>query len=527
MNRKIINYLLGFYIFFTLYNTLIPFHFDLGWSQLGEQIRRISWKMYILNGKPASLTDLVGNVILFIPFGFLMYTFLLQRDVRGRMLKTVLAGGLLSFTIEFLQLFIHSRDTALHDLVNNTLGSGIGAIAAMFFSRTVLQLTRRMFLELNRTRPVLLIVLLILFGQTFSAIMPFTVSISVSSLVQSVKETNLIPFAYKPVSVLFFGEYSKEAQFQLSEPALDALESAGVPPEIVAQLGPLQSEPVKTRRRFLNTLKDLIGRDHVRQYGDVILTQALVRSQEEQFDITQMLENLLFWMAVGYLTMMCFSLYFAGKGHSQTLWWLLPPLFFAGLESLQLIITSRVSDVNDIIGGTAGVYLGYALYRLFPPGRADLQTLNLRIFRVPALVYLAFMFFSGFRPFDWSPAHIHKDLMTGNLVPFYAYFRKTTLWNIYDLVHSLTFFLPVSLYWSALLKQRGKGYGGIYVRMGLAGLCAGLLIEFAQLLSDSRVAEITDVIAYAGSGALGTFLLYYYEHQIAPAARDRKAAASV
>lgn len=519
MNRKIVNYLLGFYIFFTIYNTLIPFHFDIGWSQLGDQIRRISWKMYGINGKPASLTDLVGNVILFVPFGFLMYTFLWQRGIRRRIFITVLAGGMLSLTIEFLQLFIHSRDTALHDLVNNMLGSGIGAITAVFFSRTVLQLTRRAFLELIRTRPVLLIVVLILLGQTFSAVMPFTVSISVSSLVQSVKETNLIPFAYKPVSVLFFEEYSKDAQFQINQPALTALGQAGLPPDLTAQLRQLQSEPVASRRRFLNTLKDVIGRDNVRQYGDLILTHALVRSQEEQFDVTQMLENILFWMAMGYLAMMSFQLYFAGKVHANALRWLLPPLFFAGLEALQLIITSRVSDVNDIIGGTAGVYLGYVLYRLIPPARADLQSLNLRIFRVPVLVYLLFMLFSGFRPFDWSPAHIHKDLMTGNLVPFYAYFRKTTLWNIYDLVHSLTFFMPVSLYWSALLKQRGKGYGGIYVRTVLAGLTAGLLIEFTQLLSDSRVAEITDVIAYAGSGALGTFLLYYYEKQIVPAIR--------
>lgn len=52
--------------------------------------------------------------------------------------------------------------------------------------------------------------------------------------------------------------------------------------------------------------------------------------------------------------------------------------------------------------------------------------------------------------------------------------------------------------------------------MTLAGLLTGALIEFTQILSPSRVAEITDVISYGISGALGVFAMYYYEQEVRP-----------
>lgn len=67
----------------------------------------------------------VLNVVLFVPFGF--FARLRLRTV-GR---TVAAGLLFSFCIEAAQLFVPGRETALSDLLANTLGAAIGGALAL------------------------------------------------------------------------------------------------------------------------------------------------------------------------------------------------------------------------------------------------------------------------------------------------------------------------------------------------------------------------------------------------------------
>jgi len=516
MNRKIIAYLLAFYTFFTVYNTLIPFSFDVSFSEIGEQLRRISLTPFFVDGKRVSLTDIVGNIILFMPFGFLMYMFLYDRKTRAKLFLSIAAGALLSLSIETAQLFIISRDTAIHDLINNTLGTAIGAFAAAIYAGHVSAFLRKIFYDLLAHKPLLLIVLALLFAQAFSAVMPFTVSVSVSSLIKSVKETNLIPFSYKPIGQLFFNDFGKSAQYQMTQATLDALTKASIPPEILESLATLQDREIQSRRKFLKTLKSTIGSKKTKQYREIILRHSLIRSAETQFDFSQIIENILLWMAVGYVLMLTFRRYFADDPRWRLRLWTFPLVYFIALEAFQLIITSRITDVNDVISGTAGVYLGYLLYRLIPPRESDLQSPGPALFRIPVIVYLIFMFYAGFRPFDWSVAYIGKDLRIAALIPFYAYFQKTNLWNIYDLATSLAYFLPVSVYLAFWQKQKGTAYPRIFLLTTLAGLFCGGLIEFTQLLSNSRIAEITDILAFGGGGALGTFLVYYLEKQALP-----------
>lgn len=522
MNRKIIAYLLGFYTFFTVYNTLIPFSFDVSFSEIGEQLRRISLTPFFVEGKRVSLTDIVGNIILFMPFGFLMYMFLYDRKTRAKLFLSIAAGALLSFSIETAQLFIISRDSAIHDLINNTLGTAIGAFAAAIYAGHISAFLRKIFYDILAHKPLLLISLFVLLAQAFSAVMPFTVSISVSSLVKSVKETNLVPFSYKPIGQLFFDDYGKSAQFQMSKPTLEALAKTNIPPDILESLATLQDRKIQSRRKFLKTLKSTIGSKKTKQYRDIILKQSIIHDGETQFDFMQLIENILLWLAIGYVLMLTFRLYFADDPRWRLRLWIFPVIYFIALELFQLIITSRVTDVNDVISGCTGVYLGYLLYRLIPHRASDLQSPGPVLFRIPIVIYLIFMFYAGFRPFDWSVAYIGKDLRIEALIPFYAYFQKTNLWNIYDLATSLAYFLPVSVWLAFWQKQKGTLYPRIFLLTTLAGLFCGGLIEFTQLLSHSRIAEITDVLAFGGGGALGTFLVYYLEKQALPELQQQK-----
>jgi len=70
----------------------------------------------------SSLDNLVQNILLFLPVGFL------YRLTTGRRGVLILGAGL-SFGIETIQLFIPARTTSIVDLLANTVGAGLGAVA--------------------------------------------------------------------------------------------------------------------------------------------------------------------------------------------------------------------------------------------------------------------------------------------------------------------------------------------------------------------------------------------------------------
>lgn len=448
MNQRIVRWLLALLVLFILYNTLIPFTFDQSLSDLPSLLREFTWQMP--DSDDISLTDIAGNILLFLPFGFVMYMFLFYRNAPQPLLFSTFMGAVISLFIEFVQMFIAGRDSAIHDVFNNALGSFAGALAASFYARRLASLSRKIFYQLLNRKPFLLLLLILAIVQTLSAMMPFTVSITISDLKESIKSANLAPFAYHSVGAVYFNDPNK-----------------------------------------LDTLP---------------------------FDASKPIEDILFWAAGGYITMLCYRIYWRRRPYGKLLLVTLPLLYFPFLEFLQIFITSRISDVTDILSGWMGVALGYLLYKLLRPLRHKNLKSDLDLLKIPVAIYALFMLFAGLRPFDWSlsPQTLAVDMRLENLVPFYAYFRKTSLWNIYDLFSSLAFFLPLSLFWSYRQKSRGVSYTQLYILTTLAGLATGAGIEFSQFFSASRIAEITDVLAFGGGGALGTFLVYYYERQVIP-----------
>ncbi len=65
--------------------------------------------------------DVVGNVLFFLPFGWL-----LGRGTALSVRRAVLCGMFLSFFVELLQMFIPGRCPSFIDLTTNTLGTWLG-----------------------------------------------------------------------------------------------------------------------------------------------------------------------------------------------------------------------------------------------------------------------------------------------------------------------------------------------------------------------------------------------------------------
>ena len=98
----------------TLIVTLLPFHFE--WPE--------RWAITI----GGDAYDFTVSVLLFVPLGFL-FRFATPRPRRESIVVVIWNAALISLMIEALQLFDPTRVSAILDIVANTIGAWMGALA--------------------------------------------------------------------------------------------------------------------------------------------------------------------------------------------------------------------------------------------------------------------------------------------------------------------------------------------------------------------------------------------------------------
>lgn len=124
------NLWIAFVVIATL-GSIYPFDFSL--SALDSETLRVFMRTCCrLPGRG----DLVGNILLFLPFGFLGFLALrlARRPVRGIFILC-LFGAIFALTLQILQFFLPSRDQSLQDVVWNVAGTLGGALLALAFRR--------------------------------------------------------------------------------------------------------------------------------------------------------------------------------------------------------------------------------------------------------------------------------------------------------------------------------------------------------------------------------------------------------
>ncbi len=84
--------------------------------------QKVQWIPF--RSPPVRLLDVVVNIVLYLPFG---YQLVRASASRARVWHAVALAGALSLTVEWSQLYSHSRFPSLQDVVCNILGSWIGA----------------------------------------------------------------------------------------------------------------------------------------------------------------------------------------------------------------------------------------------------------------------------------------------------------------------------------------------------------------------------------------------------------------
>jgi hypothetical protein len=108
-----------------IYGSLYPFAFRQRFDGLGPAVRALfeSW------AERPSLSDFIGNVLLYTPFGFFA-SLSMDRGIgtAKRLALATLAGALLSICMEITQYYDEGRVTSATDLYANAFGTVLGAI---------------------------------------------------------------------------------------------------------------------------------------------------------------------------------------------------------------------------------------------------------------------------------------------------------------------------------------------------------------------------------------------------------------
>ncbi len=405
--------LLAVWGLFILYGTTIPFDFSASSAQVAAKIDQVLERPW----QAASRMDVLSNILLFMPWGFLCSVGLAGRRT-GYALTLLIAsltGLALSATVESLQLFAPTRTTSLIDLATNFSGSLIGALIGWPVARWASPLALPWLSKLVGRRPVLACSLLVAAGLTVSSLAPFDVSIDISELKTAIKSARPLPFG----------------------PTIDGSEVA--------------AEPWSWTRETLT------------------------------------------WMMAGGLFLLAFR-----EGGRTGPGAIGGSVAVAGglclaTELLQIMIRSRSADATSVVWSILGSLSGATIV-------ARAGAMAPRHWLGPALVvwYLTGMIEA------WTPPHLawpdSRILSAERLVPFLAYYRRTDIYALADLISQTMFFVPLGAMLGARISRISVW------NAATIGFALGLILELGQLFLLDRTCEITDALSAGFGAGLGVWL---------------------
>ena len=126
--------LLCLYLLFLFYVTYKPFNFNPTYSVFVEQIEHFLHTILALKETIlATKSDVIANIIVFIPFGSLIYWYKwekknFQNAIKWKEVLIWVLGT--TVLIEFGQLFLLSRHPSITDIITNTIGGMVGFFIA-------------------------------------------------------------------------------------------------------------------------------------------------------------------------------------------------------------------------------------------------------------------------------------------------------------------------------------------------------------------------------------------------------------
>lgn len=196
--RKSAHYLLAAYCLFIIYGCFIPFRFNLDpnfvrWRWEVFLLEPIQGQI----PRP-SLPDLASNILLFVPFGMLCTWARMAKGTPERALSqpslTAIFGLLFGLAIESGQTMSPWRSPSLLDILCNGAGALIGALSGRVLFRAFERPVETNFLYALSGQPSLLVLGYLLLGVLMDSFYPFAVTLDIYAIWQNVKQSQFIPF---------------------------------------------------------------------------------------------------------------------------------------------------------------------------------------------------------------------------------------------------------------------------------------------------------------------------------------------
>jgi len=184
------------YVGFVIYGSLVPLRFEyLPIDELWERLRII-----VLGPVSLSRSDLLTNVVLFVPITFLGLGWLSFGKVRRGWAVAVgvtLAAWLFSVMVEFSQLYFPERTASRNDIAAQWLGAVIGVMTWLAFGDRLERWVGRVWRDPVQHRPAVDILCGYLLVLTFYQLIPFDMSLSLgeAAVKWRMGRINLVPLA--------------------------------------------------------------------------------------------------------------------------------------------------------------------------------------------------------------------------------------------------------------------------------------------------------------------------------------------
>ncbi len=182
------------------YGSIYPFNFQF------QQLDPLAWQAFVDTCcRETSRGDILGNVVLFLPYGYLgILAAGSNRGLIRQFLIVCVTGVVFAFLLQVAQLYLPSRDENLQDVIWNLLGIVVGALLGIP-SRHLMQRAASQASNLQ-------LVPWILIGSWLAyRLIPFVPSIDFQSIKDSIKpllafdELSLAGTAYTTVAWLLVG----------------------------------------------------------------------------------------------------------------------------------------------------------------------------------------------------------------------------------------------------------------------------------------------------------------------------------
>ena len=186
-----------------IYGTLFPLS---GWQMPVESI----WAQFVTKNDRIGFGDFVTNLIVYIPFGF-AFAMMLSKRSSGllRIIAATGAGFLFSLSLEVCQGLLPGRVSSLYDLLLNTIGAALGAVAALSLTpnNSLGRIVHK--LRVDYVKPGVLPSLGIVIACLWMSahLVPFVPSLDIGNLKQGLKPFVLLFSGDRPFSLRSGTEY--------------------------------------------------------------------------------------------------------------------------------------------------------------------------------------------------------------------------------------------------------------------------------------------------------------------------------